>query len=294
MAEETIVTDVLEDEVETVEEDTKELTARENLVNDLVSQNIKDRDDEAGPYDEIQDEDEVEETVSIKVNDEEMEVSQDELDDAGSVRTLQKEKAADERLREAAARESTLDQRERELKEMEEQLILKQDQQDVDADDYGKEFADALYEDEDKIAKTITSLHNSIKVLQDQNKTREAERVKTKSDENAKVVRHYHKNHNDIASDPDMHMSLTSRLDGVAADNPDFTQTQVIDEAARLVYEKYKVNVEVEDTPENIKDKMPKRPKTASGRKPRKPEKKPKTYSEVLDGMRKGRGIHSY
>jgi len=66
-----------------------------------------------------EDETEQEEMVEIKVDGEVERVKQSEVDAAGGVRALQKERAADKRLQEAAKRQKELDEREQRLAEKE-------------------------------------------------------------------------------------------------------------------------------------------------------------------------------
>ena len=285
--EEAIVTDVSEEI-----EDVVEVSPREAMVSNIVAKNSEDRDqilDEPEVEPEVI-EDPIEETVTLQVDGKEVIVPRSQVEEAG-VRTLQKETTADARLEYAASREQELVRREQELTAMEEDLLQKRDQQEVEPDEVGKAFADALYEDEDTVAKTITSITQSIKALEAENVKTARDRAASKEAENKQVVTYYHNSYQDIANDPDMHNSLNRRLSGIAKDHPEFTPSQVIDEAATEVYERFNgAELSVSET----KKKMPRQAKKASGRKPKVPEKKPITRSDVIAGMRGTRGVQAY
>ena len=295
MAEETIVTDDSEDVVDVVEE----LSMRDKLVSSIVEERIETREKpeellegelkEEEPIGVIEDDD----TVTLQVNGQEQTVPRSEVLDAG-VRTLQKETAADEKLREAALKETALEERAQELARMEEELLEKQNQQKVEADNAGKEFADAITEfDEDKIAEGYTAITARLNAIATAQEKVVAEREFEKQSENEKVIHYYHEQYEDISQDPDMHSSLNRRLAEVSTAHPAFTPQQVIDEAAGQVYKKFGISTGKE-TPKDVKDKMPRQPRKAAGRKPREPEVKPRQRSDVIASMRGKRGVQAY
>jgi hypothetical protein len=297
---EAIVTDV-SDEIEEVVEEV--ISPRDQAMADIVKNTIEDRNLEIGVVEpEVEPEKEPEEdppevdppeeeTVTLQVNGEEVVVPRSQVEEAG-VRTLQKETSADARLEKAASVEAELARREKELEAMEADLLTR-DQPEIEPNDIGKEFADALYEDEGKVAGVITQITQSIAELKAANVSAAKKVEDDKATENARLVKHYHDSYEDIANDADMHSALNRRLSGIAEKDPSLTPSQVVDSAAKEVYEKFGITkvVEKKKTPSDIKQDMPKQPKKASGRKVPIPEKKPKTRSDILKQMQSGRGV---
>jgi hypothetical protein len=296
---EAIVTDVSDETSEVVEEiveEVVELSPREAMIKEIVTENssedLDDREVVEEPEEPAEEPEPLEETVTLQVNGEEVVVPRSQVEEAG-VRTLQKETAADAKLELAASREQELLLREHELKQMEEDLLVKRDQQEVVPDEVGKAFADALYEDEDLVAKTITTITQSIKALEAQNAIAARKAKDQEAAEFEEIKDYYHQTYNDIANDPDMHSGFNRRLTIIGGKNPSYTPRQVVDEAASEVYERFGQKVEPSPNSE-AKRKMPRQPKRAAGRKPAVPEKKPKTRSDVIAEMRGKRGVQAW
>lgn len=300
--EEAIVTDVSDEEIVEVEEIAEEvvpvISPREAMISDIVSENLEAREGFDGdePVGEVEVEGMAEniadETVTLNVDGKEIVVPKSEVEEAG-VRTLQKETSADARLELVSSKEKDLLRREEELRALEEDILQKRDLQDLEPDKVGQEFADALYEDEELVAKTITSITQDIASLKKQTA---ATIKKAQDEEDAKsreVVKYYHTSYEDISKDPDMHNSLNRRLATVAEDNPDFTAQQIIDEAASQVYERF--GEKPDPNPQKkAKENMPSRVKKAAGRKAAVPVKQKTTRGDVIDSMRGRRSVNSY
>lgn len=298
MMSEAIVTDVSEEADEVV------MSPREALVQEIVEDNLDVRAEIEGvgpEYTEeepIQDEPiEEDDTITLQVMGKEVVVPRSEVEEAG-VRTLQKETAADSKLELAASRERELNQRELDLKAMEDDLLRKQMPVDVEPNEVGKAFADALFEDETVVANTISNITKTqanmakeVLALKAERELIARERADKEVAEKNGVIKHYHDSYSDISTDPDMHNSLNMRLATVAKENPELTPQEVVDEAASQVYERFGVNTNPHS---EAKRNMIKQPKRAAGRKVAVKEPKPKTRSDTIDGMRKLRGVQPY
>ena len=232
------------------------------------------------------------EIITLKIDGTEIPTPKEKVIEAG-VRALQKESAAEKRLWEASAREKALNTREEELRQMEQDLLKKRDQQ---PDQVGREFVDAVFSDPDTAASTITTLARQVQHISD--KVARVEKTEVEKQESVKqsLVQHYHTNYQDIASDEVMNFALNKFRSEVAAENPNLTPIQVVDQAAERVYQKFGRTVAPGHEPtdaekrKQAKEKMPAPVKQASARTPAPPEVKPKTLSEKIDEMRKGRG----
>ena len=241
--------------------------------------------------------------VTLKVDGQEMQVPKAKVLEAGT-RALQKESAADKRLREVSAKEAELERRANDLARMEADLLTKRNQQtDIEPDATGREFADALFTDDEKVAKTITAITKKLNEVS--TKVAQVEQIETQkaqSDFQA-AVKHYHDTYGDIASDPDLHLVMNNTLRRVAAENPDKSRREVVDLAAQHVYGKFGLRKDAtqakeQPPPQNsrkqAKEKMPAPLRTASARVEPPPAPTPKTPAQVLDQMRQNRVARAY
>jgi len=225
-----------------------------------------------------------EELITLNVLGKDVPTPVSKVMDAG-VRALQKESAADERLREAARKEQEIKQREEDLKRLEQELLQKKR---VESDDVGREFAGAIFTDEEKVASTITGITRKIAELD--NELAET-RKKTQQDEERQknsLIQHYHTRYQDIASDKVMNFALNEFRREVAAEDPTLTPVQVVDMAAERVYQKFG---EKKIPPSEVKQNLrpPLRQASARVKPPDKP--KQKTQAEILDEVRRGRSM---
>jgi len=232
--------------------------------------------------------------VTLEVSGQQIKKKKEEVLEAG-VRTLQKETSADARLRQAAALEAELEERERRLKELEAEHLARRDQEDEEIDEESRAFADAIFTDEEAVAKTFSKLKKQLNTVTEKMTEAERERAEKQEKEQKSVVEYYHSNHKAIASDPDMHPALNRRLKIISEQEPNLSPIEIIDRAASEVYERFGVTPEGESSiqeqpPENPKKKMVKQPRPASARNTPPPGPKPKTHVDVLDSMRKARG----
>lgn len=235
------------------------------------------------------------ESVTLKIDGTEVLVPREKVHEAG-IRALQKESAADKRLREASEKERSLLAREEELKRMEEALLKQRDQQ---ADDSGREFVDAVFSDPDAAAGHISTLTRQVQGVVEKLDRVEKTEAQRLQDEQQRLVNHYHSKYGDIASDEVMNFALNQFRRQVAAEDPTLNPMQVVDKAAERVYQKFNVTPvapELTDAEKRklAKERMPAPARQASGRTPPKPEEKPKTPAQVIDEMRLGRGPRAY
>ena len=237
----------------------------------------------------------------LKVDGLEVEVPREKVIDSG-IRALQKESTADKRLAEASAKETQLNARAAELARMEQELLTKRNRQiDMEPDEAGRKFADALFTDEEEVAKTITNITRKLADVESKvEKVHQAEEGK-KQQAFGDAVQHYHTAHESIASDPDMHLIFNNNLKRIAAENPTLSPTQVVDRAAEHVYTKFGLQRagEKQQAPpgsdrQRAKHNMPAPIKRASARVPAPAPPREKSKADVLDEMRKTRGPRSY
>ena len=236
------------------------------------------------------------EQITLKIDGTEVLAPKEKVIEAG-VRALQKESAADKRLFEASAKEQALNAREQELRRMEQDLLKKRDQQ---PDQVGREFVDAVFSDPDTAAGTISTLARQVQHISD--KVARVEQTEVAKQESVKqsLVQHYHTNYQDIASDEVMNFALNKFRAEVATEDPTLNPIQVVDRAAERVYQKFGRTTVADPEPtdaekrKQAKEKMPAPVKQASARTTPPPEVKPKTPSQIIDEMRRGRGPRAY
>lgn len=312
MAEDTIVTDVEETEessegavVETSQDFTS-LSRRGASFQDVLESRKQELAEEYGPevagLEPDQEEAPVvakpqveDEEITLKVAGQEIKAPRSKVLEAG-IATLQKTTAADQRLAAASAKEAELKAREESLKKMEQDLLGKRNQQiETEPDETGRAFADALFTDEDVVAKTITSLNRKLnEVTAKVEKVQQAEEGKVKATFES-MVKHYHTNYGDISSDPDMHFALNRIKNEIRAANPELSPIQLVDQAATVVYQKFGIKKgepvqEQKSARTQAKERMPAPIKRATARMTPAPEDPPKKPSEILDMAHKGRG----
>jgi hypothetical protein len=239
----------------------------------------------------------------LKVDGHEVEVPREKVIDSG-IRALQKESTADKRLAEASARETQLNARAAELARMEAELLAKREQPvSMEPDETGRKFAEALFTDENEVAKTITNITRKLADVESKvERVHQAEEGK-KQQAFGDAVHHYHTAHEAIATDPDMHLVFNNNLKRIAAENPGLSPTQVVDRAAEHIYTKFGVQrageKQIDPEPrgnerQRAKQNMPAPIKRASARVPTPAPPKQKTPADVLDEMRKTRGPRPY
>lgn len=224
-----------------------------------------------------------EEVMTLNVLGKEVQAPKSKVIDAG-VRALQKESAADERLRLAAQKEQEIKNREDELARMEQDLLKRKTT--VDTDEAGREFADSIFTDPEKVSSTITGITRKIAEL-DQ-KVAESDR-KLQEDENTRkqvVFDHYLGKYADIAGDDDMHIAMNRRFQQIAAKRRPTVED--IDTIAAEVYQKFGRSTA---SPSDVKKNLspPLRQASARVKPPDKP--KQKSYAEILDEVRQGRSM---
>jgi len=285
MEEDSILTDEKQEEVES---DPK---GRNAVIQSILDRNF-------GPQEEIVEPDPIPdntpditpdpEEYTLKVLGQEVKATKDKVIDAG-IRTLQKESAADERLRVASKKEQEIEQRLAELKQIEDNLFKRKD---VEPDAIGREFAEAILTDDEKVASVITGITSKITELEKEvattRKTRKAEQEATFKN----IVKHYNETFNDIANDPAMHTVFNMfRKDVLKSESDPFKATE---EAAKMVYQKFGVTKEPpppEPTITDIKRGLNPQPRKASARVKTPDPPKTKTQAEILDDVRRGRSM---
>jgi len=283
MEDDTIVTDVIETE--------KPLSQREQAMQSILATRNPDesQDDIVQPDDTPKEGDE----ITLKIDGTEVKAPKEKVIEAG-VRALQKESAADKRLYEVSAKEQALKQREEELARMEQDLLTKRNQL---PDETGKEFADAIFTDPETVAKTISTIARQVQDVSAKVERVEQTEVKKQQSTLQVVFDHYLTEYQDIAGDEDMHEAANKRFKRIAAQRTPTTAD--VDQIAKDVYQKFgRVTAEPPPDPATVrkqaKENMPAPVKRASARVAPTPAEQPKTPSQIIDQMRRGRGPRAY
>jgi len=218
--------------------------------------------------------------VSLNVDGETIEVAQDEVLEAGK-RALQKESSGEAKLELAAQREADLNDREAELKELE--LNLRRDSEDT-VTDLGKDFAEAIFEDEEKVAKVISNFDARLNRFEQSEKVISQKLASSEEAEKKRLIGYYHGKYKDIASNRDMHAVFSSRMSTIAKSNPEISPIVAIDQAASAVMDLFG---------ETIKDRMPRQPTTLSKRALSKKEEIIQSDADIIAEMKAGRAGQS-
>lgn len=238
------------------------------------------------------------EFTTVKVNGRTYEVETEKVESAGGIDAYQRNAAATEKQRQVAEREANLKRREAELEEAEKALIKPEPVQEPVVDgEFGREFADQIFDDPEAIAEKINTLESRTRKAEqdalDAKKRLEDKEARDQKKDQESVVKYFWTRHEAIAKDQEFTDALNSRLGAIASENPGFTQEQVIDAAAEQVYSKFNIskdNVQAEKTtPERQNRKPIRAPQRATSRKPPKPEVKQKSPDEIVRELAKSR-----
>lgn len=277
----TIVTDVVE----------KPLSQRELATQSILAARTPESEEDDTPVvDEPQQDDD---EITLVVDGTELKAPKEKVLEAG-VRALQKESAADKRLREASTKEQALNVREEELRRMEQDLLAKRDQQ---PDVTGRAFADAIFTDPEIVATTISTIARQVQDVSAKVEKQEQVEVQKQQSTMQTVFNHYLSTYQDIAADEDMHDAANRRFKQIAAERTPTTAD--VDQIAKDVYQKFgRTTAEPPSDPAAVrkqaKENMPAPVKRASARVAPTPAEQPKTLSQKIDDMRRGRGPRAY
>lgn len=219
------------------------------------------------------------EEFTLNVLGQEVKAPKEKVIEAG-IRALQKESAADERLRVASQKEQEIEQRLADLKRMEEELLTKK----VEPDAVGKEFASAIFDDEEKVASVITSITREITDLKKEVVNSKRQQQQTEQAKFESVVKHYNDTFADIASDKAMHTVFNMFRADVLKNEPD--PYKATEQAAKMVYQKFGMEKPEKPSTREIKEKLSPQPQKASARVKTPDPPQPKTLSQTLDEMR--------
>ncbi|MDX9896522.1 MAG: hypothetical protein RBS34_13830 [Desulfofustis sp.] len=227
------------------------------------------------------------ELVTIKVDGKDVQVPRDKVYEAG-VRSLQKESAADERLQAASRKRQELEALEERIRQ---QMAALQTRAEID---YGKEVVSKIFDDEDAAAQTInqlaTKLDQTQRLIADmatkdrmltEQQREDAAAAQAQAEEAVRA--YFQQNHRDIAEDEDLLTVMVRQAAVVQEEHPDLEPTEIIDQAAERVRQKFNVNPGP--------GRLPRQGVRAGGRKPPAPPPKIESTSDVIAEMRKARGL---
>ncbi len=263
-------------------ENEEKLSSSIDDVNETVNQKM----DELFPDDEDSGkEHEDPELVSLVVNGKTVEVPKEKVFETG-VAALQKETAAERKLELAAQKEAELAERQAEIEaraaelaEIEASLNI----DDIEPTELGKEFAEAIFEDDEKVAKVISNIDKRLNALAKKEKLVEERLIREEQAKRQDVIKYYHSQYKDIAEDPDMHAVFNARLSRISSVDPTVPATAAIDQAAKEVKERFAASV-------NVKENLIKQPNSRSARRvAQNKELKEESLSDVLAEMRASR-----
>lgn len=234
--------------------------------------------------------------VKVKINGEEREVTEEEVI-AHGIKTLQKESAADERLRRAALIEKNLIEREGRIREE----LKKIKQPGESHKDVAKRFAAAIMDDDEKaseiFAEVLDRQERTEAALRDvlgaQRQT--AEHLKTqKVQKMTKLAHIFSEKYPSLVGDKDLINRANRRTIELQNERPDLSEEEIVIQAGKDVVDWLGsfVKPRQEETP-NPKRDMPRPVKTAASRLPAKPEEKRQTRADVIKEMRERRNPHA-
>ena len=249
----------------------------------------------------------------LRVDGKDVWVKKAQIFDTGK-RSLQKEIAADKRLEEVAGREANVRAKETELARMEAELLGRSSRvPDVQPDDAGREFAQAVFTDEEKVAKTITGLFQGLAEVKAELRQTKAEKDTERARETSSVAEYYHKNFPSIAGDQGLHQWFNEKFISLVRENPSADKKTIVNQAAESALQrvrdvaqkalgitiptagKRQPTVPQGNTRMAAKERMPAPIRSASSRRePAPDEPPPKTTQEVIDQQRRGRGPSNY
>jgi len=322
-----------QDELNNIDaENEQTLNPRDEMMSDIVAKARAAReaeetgdlgattDDDLGENDDDPNDGE-DDMATVKVDGETFQVSKKEVDEAGGISAYQKEKAASNRLREAAAeRQQVTAERARLQQEREEFERTKvtnqssstannenQPSDDSDADDVdSKELAAQLYSgDEDLAAQAIEKLlkgrgkpatpGNTNSITNEQlvsQATAQAEWNIEKKQANEEFAKEY----GDINEKPMLRQAANEETKRLAREHPDWGPRKIIMQAGENVREEFKNEFAKQlNTDDGEMDKRRDRKKAmdnvsgATGKKSSAPVPKAKTQKEIVAGMQKQR-----
>lgn len=280
--------DATEDQPFAEEEETIEDELEEEVVEEDIEE--EDLDEEVEP-----------EILTIKVNGRMVDVEKDKVEAAGGVEAYQKQAAASEKLRQASEREADLNKREAELKELEASLLGQREQDDESElpENVGEKFTEDIFEDGDSAAQIVDNIVDRLGKVEEQSRKVAEDAKKAEENEQAEAQRlleetnnYYVDNHNDIASDEDLHFSFNRHFNKHL--QAGMEPSKAVDKAAEDVRAKFNVTTKKSHNPKDVKKKMNRQPKRASGTKPPPQPEKRKSRVDTLNEMRKSRGVGHY
>lgn len=252
------------------------------------------------------------ETEVIKVDGKDYVVTKDRIDKSGSVRALQMEIAAANRLREAG-----------ELRKQAEEALnsakqnSSQRQNDVDDEDSGlpdkdargktaisaeaRALADKLYSgDEDEAAEAIELIFqrtnkSATQEIKIENLSPDLiEKVEYEMDRK-KGVRAYLKDYADLAKNPELNHAVNRYTAQLKLDHPDWTPSEIIKTAAKTVRQQTGNAGRSEDQERIDRKRTMDNVSSATGRfQSMQPEQAPKSPSDAVKELRAGRTASSY
>ncbi|MCK5517191.1 MAG: hypothetical protein KAI39_09980 [Desulfobulbaceae bacterium] len=312
---ETIQEDV--EQNETVEEIQEVQSGRETVMDDIIKKQREQREqpEETETLTETEEPESTEQEntteepgddlVKIVVDGVEKEVPRSKVLEHG-IRTMQKESTADARLRLAATRRAELNDMERRLQLKQQQKQVKPESS-VDTEAFGKEFNDALYDDDGKAGGMIA------KVLEDQQQLRNmvdqsnkrvtvaeqraasAEQILQKQvvKERQALSSTFADKFESIDKDPALRNMANNRTVELMSLHPDWSDKEIIVQAGEDVQTWLDGVAGVPTSIDSQKEKkrnMTKQPRSVGARSPGKPEVKRKTRADVFREIKSGRG----
>jgi len=313
MSEDTILTDVDEQEEQKTDEPEVILSPRDEITKAIQEKKRASRQEEESASKPVAEEvteevvqdgaeeelaEEKPEMVTIKVGGVEKEVPKEEAVQQG-IRTLQKESAAAERLRQAALRERELDQREEKLRKILDSQKPKKDLRDLK--ELKDKFSKALTDDEDAAAELFANSQRELgEVRQQMNElsktvSKNNSYVKKKQRaEGGKLKRLFVEKYPHLAKRASVWNEVNDASGQLLVDEPDLSPEDNVLSAAKIVDDSYKAdfggnNESVDNSIREKKERMVTQPRTASARQPAKKEVKPPTTKEVIANMKKQR-----
>lgn len=304
------------DPVEADEEDIEPANEEEN-------ENYREQNDENGNYtgegeEESEDEpdepegDEEEDLVTIVVDGEQRRVPRSKVYEQG-IRTLQKEAAADKRLAEANQRVREAQEYETRMKaQIEAQLRASQERsqdaplsskQDADIKQRARQLVNKILDgDEEEAANVLAEFMGRQSTTPQLDTDQIVSQVSAKVQRNAELksaVAEFRKTYPRINDDPYLWGRADVESDRVQSEHPDWSPTEILLEAGRRVEDWLQSLAGPADPSSNPQHREGKRDKKrttetlrqASARAPRPVEKRPPSRSEVVEMMRKNRGL---
>lgn len=256
----------------------------------------------------------------IKVYGEEREVPEDEIIEAG-IRAYQKETAADERLREAAERQRMLEQKEAELRELEQQLQGRNEEpareparepakeSAQDDDDFIDTIVDRLYGGEDEARQAVKDLIARAQHREDRNfseqeiaalvqKEVDRRETATRQEQTVREIEQanawFSDNYGWVESDPKLNAFAESQVRRLRSEHPHYGPQELVEAVGKEV-ESFVSTFKGHSSNQSLDSKREAKrrtdnPPAAKGRMPSPPESKPKTKRDTFAEIAKARG----